>query len=350
MKKHNGTLAYLAVGLVCAAVGLGGAPLNAAELSQYSFELSSGTSISAAAATRTQPQPAGSLAERVARMEHVLDGGMLVAMQSRLDDLQIIRDGVEVQRYDVGTLRQHQRKLSLDVDRHLRDLEIGKTAEVSAKNEGNLAPSLPNAAPRLPNAAPQLPNATPRLPNATPQLPNAIPRLPNATPRLPNATPRLPNITPPMSGTNPRVPAFQPPLGTPSAGAADGGQARVAYEQAFNMLRAAQYGPAIVAFKQFLNNYPQGPLADNAQYGLGEAEYHARQFPAALKDFRKVVGRYPDSPKVPDAQLKIGFTYYEMGQWSKARKALNDVMQQYPGSSAAKLAENRLQKMHVEGH
>ncbi len=226
MNKHSGTLPYLAVGLVCAAVGLGGAPLNAAMLSQYSFGLSCGMSQSAAAATQSQPQPAGSLEGRVVRMEHAPDGGTLVDMLSRLNELQqelqIIHGELEVQRHNVGTLQQHQRELYVDVSRHLSDLEVGKTAMASADNDDKGTPSPPNAIPRLPNAIPQLPNAMPQLPNAIPQLPNAIPQLPNSTPQLPNATPRLPNAipqlpnaTPPASGSNPQMPTFQQPLGVP---------------------------------------------------------------------------------------------------------------------------------------
>ena len=126
--------------------------------------------------------------------------------------------------------------------------------------------------------------------------------------------------------------------------------AQAAYDQAFNLLRSAQYDQAITAFKQFIADHPKGPLSDNAQYWLGEADYVTRQFPAALAEFQKVVTDYPDSPKVPDAELKVGFTHYEMAQWDDARKTLTDVVSKYPDSSAAKLAQNRLQKMKAEGH
>jgi YbgF-like TolA binding protein len=217
VNKHNWTLPYLAMGLACAAVALGGAPLNAAMLSQYSFVLSSGTSLSAAASTPSQP--AGGLEERVVRMEHPLDGVTLVDMLSHLNELpqelQLIGGKLEVKRHNIGILQQHQRELHVDVSPHLSDLEVGKTAMVSAKNDDDGTPSPSNATPRLPNATSELPNATPRLPNAIPQLPNATPRLPNAIPQLPNAIPQLPNATPPASESNPQMPVFQPPLGVP---------------------------------------------------------------------------------------------------------------------------------------
>lgn len=332
---------------MCAAVALGGAPLNAAEVIRYPIVMVSGTSVFAVVATRSHLPPPGGLEEGVIRTDHMAGSGMRVTALSWRDDpqqdLPIIYGGAEGQGLVVGTPPENQLAPHPGADRHLRDPEVTKTVKVSAKKDDNLTPIMPNVTPRLPNA-------TPRLPNIAPQLPNTVPQLPDMTPRLHNVTPRLPTITPPESGRNPEVPTFQPPMSVPAAGAADDSQARMAYQQAINMLRAGQYGQAITTLQQFMNNYPHGPHADSAQYWLGEAQYLTRQFPAALKDFQRVVGQYPDSPKAPYARLRIGFTYYEMGKWNDARKALNGVMQLYPDTPAARLAENRLQKMGEEGH
>jgi hypothetical protein len=55
----------------------------------------------------------------------------------------------------------------------------------------NAAPQLPNAVPQLPNAVPQLPNATPQLPNAIPQLPNATHPASGSNPQMPAFQPPL---------------------------------------------------------------------------------------------------------------------------------------------------------------
>ncbi|MFT7531829.1 MAG: TolA-binding protein, partial [Gammaproteobacteria bacterium] len=54
--------------------------------------------------------------------------------------------------------------------------------------------------------------------------------------------------------------------------------------------------------------------------------------------------------KQPDSLLKIGYTHYELKQWDQARAALTQVQEQYPGTTVARLAENRLRSMRVEGH
>lgn len=122
------------------------------------------------------------------------------------------------------------------------------------------------------------------------------------------------------------------------------------YEAAFNLLRQSQYAAAIKAFREFLQRYPDGELAANALYWIGEACYVTRDFQTALLELNKLITTYPQSEKVPDALLKIGYTHYEQKAWQDARQVLNEVATRYPGTSAANLAETRLKKIQEEGH
>lgn len=120
---------------------------------------------------------------------------------------------------------------------------------------------------------------------------------------------------------------------------------RAAYERAFNLLKDGRYDLSVTAFKTFVNTYPKGRFVDNAQYWLGEANYVQRHFKAALSEFEKVVKNHPKSPKRADALLKMGYTYQELGQNDKARASLNEVLTKYPNSTAARLAQKRLQDL-----
>ena len=66
--------------------------------------------------------------------------------------------------------------------------------------------------------------------------------------------------------------------------------------------------------------------------------------------FQKVSEKYPQSKKVPDALVKIGFCRYELKQWDSARQVLTQVTSRYPDAPAARLAQQRLDKMASEGH
>jgi len=141
----------------------------------------------------------------------------------------------------------------------------------------------------------------------------------------------------------------QPTAAMPVAVSADPAKEQEAYKAAFNLLKVGKYDEAILSYSDFLSKYPNGTYAPNAQYWLGEANYVTRQFPVAIEEFKKVINRYPESRKLPDAMLKIGYIHYELKQSDDARRVLTELTKKFPGTTAARLAENRLQRMKLEG-
>jgi tol-pal system protein YbgF len=135
-----------------------------------------------------------------------------------------------------------------------------------------------------------------------------------------------------------------------AAAPVQGDQEKAEYQNAFELIREARHAEAIQAYTRFLQQYPDGKLAPNAQYWLGEAYFLSKDMEKALVEFEKVLDLYPASSKVPDAKVKIGYTYYELKKWAKARDILTGVMTTYPNTSFALLAEKRLNRMTQEGH
>jgi tol-pal system protein YbgF len=144
--------------------------------------------------------------------------------------------------------------------------------------------------------------------------------------------------------------------GAGAAGAATGGAAVVepssteqaVYSQAFDALKAGSYSIAITGFKDFLTTYPTSPLAENAQYWLGEAYYVNHDYDAAAGAFRTVLKKWPGGKKSPDALLKLGFTQFAQKQYPAAKASLTEVTQKYPGTDAAKLAADRLHRIPAQ--
>ncbi|HKT71695.1 MAG TPA: tol-pal system protein YbgF [Steroidobacteraceae bacterium] len=122
------------------------------------------------------------------------------------------------------------------------------------------------------------------------------------------------------------------------------------YNQAFEALKAGSYSVAITGFKDFLSSYPASPLAENAQYWLGEAYYVNRDYDNASSAFRNVLQKWPNSRKGPDALLKLGYTQFELKRYGEARQTLQDVVQKYPDSDAARLASERLKRFPANAH
>ena len=121
------------------------------------------------------------------------------------------------------------------------------------------------------------------------------------------------------------------------------------YDVAFNLMRQGFYTRAAKAFRQFIAKYPDSTLAGNAQYWLGEANYHVRNFKKALIEFRKVIDTYPRNRKVGAAWLKIGYSYYEIGDLKRSRQVLTEVIRRYPNTANAKSAQVRLNRMKRKG-
>jgi len=130
-----------------------------------------------------------------------------------------------------------------------------------------------------------------------------------------------------------------------AAGNAPSSVEQAVYTQAFDALKAGSYSVAITGFKDFLGTYPASPLAENAQYWLGEAYYVNHDYEAAAGAFRAVLKKWPDSRKAPDALLKLGYTQYAQKQYAAARATLTEVTHKYPGSDSAKLAADRLRRV-----
>lgn len=128
----------------------------------------------------------------------------------------------------------------------------------------------------------------------------------------------------------------------------DNGTEREVYQSAFDLLKSAKYTDAATGFETYLKQYPNGQLADNAYYWLGESYYITRKFDDALSSFATVTARYPQSRKIADAWLKLGYTYYEMKKTSEATAALEKTISTYPDSSAALLAKQRLDRIKKE--
>lgn len=157
-------------------------------------------------------------------------------------------------------------------------------------------------------------------------------------------------VTPAPVNPNPALPSA-PAAGVqpPATAAADTAAVDAAYRDAFNLLKEGRYDVAMSRFTAFLGKYPDSNYADNAQYWLGEANYVTRNFKQAITEFDKVLSTYPQSQKRADALLKVGYCYYELNEPDKAQAALTRVVKEFANTTAARLADNRLRRMQLEG-
>ena len=133
----------------------------------------------------------------------------------------------------------------------------------------------------------------------------------------------------------------------PGAAAAvtSGKSPELRYGAAFDALKAGKYPEAIAGMQEFLTLHPNHPLADNAQYWLGQTYYVTRDYERAIAAFAAVGVRPTDLAKTPDALLKKGLSEIELKRPDAARATLADLVNRFPNSDAARTARERLQSL-----
>jgi tol-pal system protein YbgF len=283
-----------------------------------------------------------SLAERVTRLESQNEGQgsgqSTVDLLNRIDELQSevqsLRGLVEQQAFEIEELKKRGRDQYVDLDSRISRLEgnpvqatTAPPSEPASTGQFQDVPTAPAAPGQLTMEAPVDPVAPP----PTPQL-DAVTGAELEAARTPIDASSTPVPPPATTTTN-----------IPQAGE------QASYDTAFDALREGRYAESARRFSAFLEQYPEGELADNATYWLGESYYVTQNYQIALDTFRSLLARFPQSAKTQDAMLKVGYCLYELKQWGEAEAALNDVVARYPDTTVSRLAQGRLRALRLEG-
>jgi len=97
--------------------------------------------------------------------------------------------------------------------------------------------------------------------------------------------------------------------------------------------RAFQDGLYLMAgrsFRQLVEQYPDSPLADDAEYLRGLAEFYQQGYRNALALFRELPRRFPQSPFVRQVPFWLGCCYYRLGQYPEAVSQLIQQVERFP--------------------
>lgn len=122
------------------------------------------------------------------------------------------------------------------------------------------------------------------------------------------------------------------------------GIARDDYDRAYNQVLGGDYALAGQSFRQFLADYPEAPLASNAQYWLGESFYSRGLYRDSADAFLKTYTDYPETSKAPDSLLKLGLSLGSLGQGDAACATYSELLSKYPGAAAAVLNRARAEQ------
>ncbi|MGK0296565.1 MAG: tol-pal system protein YbgF [Gammaproteobacteria bacterium] len=288
-----------------------------------------------------------SIAQRLARLESMLQSqgllGMLDQLQQLQSEISLLRGEIETQNYTLEQLTRRQRDLYTDIDQRIQRIEgdglpLEEISIAVLDTENIDGPPLETLA-----AMPSLDNSTSAIQSDSPLQLEIV----DTQTILPTQNIVYTAENQPGSDTQTSDAAHQeisPVTATPDAPDApvDPVQLQAEYQQAFNLLRQSLYDQSIRAFQQFLALHPNDKYSDNAQYWLAEAFYVKREFQQALQEYNNVINLFPQSQKVNDALLKIGFTLFELGDMAAAKTKLQELTENQPGTTVARLADERL--------
>lgn len=315
------------------------------------------------------------VADRVAKLERALNSSGLIELSKQIEalqqEVQQLRGELENQAFTLEQVRKAQRDAYADTDRRLGALEQGAagtagvpadppvstidsptdTAVAGKPSEQTMAVEMQRPASRPRAAAPSEDGIDVSDEAAAELNPSQRPTVV----LTPNGPPQGSiSITPsePARVARPSVDddaALVPPAAAIAADArSETPESEAAYREAFGLLKAGQYEQSIKGFNRYLQQYPNGQYADNAQFWVGEAYYVMRKFEPAITQYQKLITNYPDSQKQAHALLKIAYSFDELGRSDQAVKMLTQLKQQYPDSSAARLADERLQRIRAK--
>jgi tol-pal system protein YbgF len=122
-------------------------------------------------------------------------------------------------------------------------------------------------------------------------------------------------------------------------------EATKAYRDAYLDITAGKYELARMGFEEFLKNFPNSELSDNAQYWIGESYYAKEQYQEAYDAFKKVLDNYPEGDKIPSSLLKIAYCSFALGRKEEGRKYLEELVSRFPLSEEARLAKEKMESL-----
>ena len=116
------------------------------------------------------------------------------------------------------------------------------------------------------------------------------------------------------------------------------------YRQAIMLVGRNRQSDARRVFENVYEADPNGDLADNALFWIGETYFSAKDYTNAVRYYMRVVNDYSTQNKAPDALFKTAVAQERTGDLALARRTLQQVIERYPYSTPAASAKAELER------
>lgn len=108
------------------------------------------------------------------------------------------------------------------------------------------------------------------------------------------------------------------------------------------VLNQRDFDGGLEAMKAYLDEFPRGHYAGNAQYWLGQIYLQQNELENSERWFSQLIRDFPSHQKTQEAKFKLGRVYHLMEDPERARNLLEEVANS--GDAAAALAQDYLKQ------
>lgn len=141
------------------------------------------------------------------------------------------------------------------------------------------------------------------------------------------------------------IPSTAPPTGAPPPN--PGISPTRLWTSAFGDYSGGNYTIAAQGFNTYLQYWPKGTQAAEAQYYIGLSYENDGKLADAMTAYDRVIANYPTSDHTPQAYYKRGLTLEKLGQLDRAKESYDTAVAQYPNAPASNLARQRLEALKL---
>lgn len=117
------------------------------------------------------------------------------------------------------------------------------------------------------------------------------------------------------------------------------------YKTGLEAIKAGNTEKARQSFRKYLEDYPNEPLANNAQFWIGESFFDEGNYEQAIIEYDDVIKKYPRGGKVPAAMLKQAMAFEKINDAKTASTLYKKLIVQHPETEQAKVAKKMLNKL-----
>ncbi len=158
-------------------------------------------------------------------------------------------------------------------------------------------------------------------------------------------TPGLEGEASPTATPPPRVPGSEAAQIAMKREAQTASGAPLSYQRSLQLYRDGQSEQAIAGFRDFLKGNPKSPLADNAQYWIGEAYFAQGDYNRSIIELNEVLLKFPQGDQVPGALLALATAFSTSGDKIDAKLVLQKLISDHPNSEEARIGRQQLQSL-----